>query len=112
MFLLEALIVSDHFFQCNWLKTVNINAGIQHLIPAGEQRPVVHIYIVVNMTVHHIATSADSGPGHHGIVAHNYGMTAVTDIQQWGYAFKMFLQVHLFHPKLVVISDNQMLLPI
>ena len=85
---------------------VQIHTGIQHMVPALNQRPEIRRGICVDMTVDHVS-SFGVLPGQHRIVTKRQAVCAIRNLKEIIYAEKIAAQINFSHPGAVMVANDQ-----
>ena len=102
---LELRIVFYHFLKRNRFKVVDVTPCVQNAFPGNQQRPVIHISILVDVSMNHV-TSGLMIPAYHREVTQGKSMLSITGFQIGLNADEPALQVHLLHPLTVMIAGD------
>ena len=110
-------VVGFQLLQRHRLVVVDLHAGIQRPVHAGQRGPVGGGRLVVNMAVNVVCARKITVPGHHGVVAQNDRFSIHPKLRHRLDGDKGMLQqagmglAQPLHPDCVVIAHDQMLLP-
>ena len=103
---LKLAVIFHQFIEGNRMVAVQIYTGVQHIVPAANQRPEIRIGIRMNMTVNHIGAPCVF-PRQHWIVTECQGMYTIRNLQKMVYTEKIAVQINLSHPRTVMVAHNQ-----
>ena len=104
-------VVLQKLLESHGRVAVNLHPSVEHMFTHLQERPVVHVAVVVDVPVNHPGLPL-AAPAQHRVVAHHQMPSAYGDVKVIRDLDEMPVHQVTLHPGRVVVADDKVLSPL